>query len=101
MPFLLGSYWDEVRSTVNESVTVRSEERAIYTLSRNLTVQIYIGSSDVDLRTSDVTRKHYSQRVKSTREQVSVRTLDKHRDFRRSGLPTYVGTSDGRDSRRA
>ena len=38
MPFLLGSYWDEVRSAVNESVTVRSEERVIYNLSRNITV---------------------------------------------------------------
>ena len=46
MPFLLGSYLDEVRSAVNESVTVRSEERGIYTPSRNLTVQIYIGSFD-------------------------------------------------------
>ena len=30
-------------SAVNESITVRSEERGIYTLSRNLTVQIYVG----------------------------------------------------------
>ena len=51
MPFLLGSYLDEVRSAVNESVTVRSEERGIYTPSENLTVQIYVGSSDVDLET--------------------------------------------------
>ena len=49
MPFLLGSYLDEVRSVVNESVMVRSEERGIYTLSRNLTVHIYVRSSDVDL----------------------------------------------------
>ena len=61
MPFLLGSCWDEVGSAVNESVTVRSEERAIYTLSRNLIVQIYVGSSDADLRTSGLYRKHYSQ----------------------------------------
>ena len=60
MPFLLGSYWDEVRSAVNESITVRSEERAIYTLSRNLTVQIYVGSSDAYFGTSDVNRKHCS-----------------------------------------
>ena len=39
---------------MNESVTVRSEERGIYTLNRNLTVQIYVGSSDTDLGTSDV-----------------------------------------------
>ena len=56
MPFLLGSYLDEVRSDVNESVTVRSEERGIYTQSRNLTVQIYVGSFDADLGTSDVNR---------------------------------------------
>ena len=67
MPFLLGSYLDEVRSAVNESVTVRSEERGIYTLSRNLTVQIYVESSDADLETSDVNRKHYSHRVRSPR----------------------------------
>ena len=60
MPFLLGSCWDKVRLAVNESVTVRSEERAIYTLSRNLTVQIYIGSSDADLGTSDVNREYCS-----------------------------------------
>ena len=94
MPFLIGSCWDEVRSAVNESVTVRSEEMAIYTLSRNLTVQIYVGSSDADLGTSDVNRKHYSQRVRSLRKQVIVGTLGKCQDFRRSELPTFVGTSD-------
>ena len=60
MPFLLGSYLDEVRSAVNESVTVRSEESGIYTPSRNLTVQIYVGSSDEDLGTSDFNKKHCS-----------------------------------------
>ena len=84
MPFLLGSCWDEVGSAVNESVTVRSEERAIYTLSKNLTVQIYARSSDADLGTSDVNRKHCSHRVRSPHEQVNVRTTDKHRDFRRA-----------------
>ena len=81
MPFLLGSYWDEVRSTVNESVTVRSEERGIYTPSENLTVQIYVGSSDADLGTSDDSRKHCTQRVRSPHVQVSVGTPSKHRDF--------------------
>ena len=96
MPFLLGSCWDKVRSAVNESITVRSEERGIYTLSRNLTIQIYVGSSDTDLRTSDVNRNHCSHRVRSPRMQVNVGTPDKRRDFRRSELPTYVGTSDVR-----
>ena len=54
MPLLLGSCWDEVGSAVNESVTVRSEERAIYTFSRNLTVQIYVGSSEICVGTSNV-----------------------------------------------
>ena len=81
---------------MNESVTVRSEERGIYTLSENLTVQIYIGSSDVDLRTSDVNRKHCSHRVGSPRLQVSVGTPGKHQDFRWSELSTNVGTSDMR-----
>ena len=79
---------------MNESITVRSEERAIYTHSRNLTVQIYVGSSDADLRTSDLNRKHCSHRVRSPHEQVNVGTPDVRRDFRQSGLPTYVRTSD-------
>ena len=80
------SHWDEVRSAVNESITVRSEERAIYTLSRNLTVQIYVGSFDADLGTSDINRKHCSQRVRSPRMQVGVGTPGKRRDFRRAQL---------------
>ena len=91
MPFLLGSCWDKVRLAVNESVTVRSEERSIYTPSEKLTVQIYIGSPDADPGTSDVNRKHCSQRVRSLRVQVSVGTPGKCRDFRRSlGLPMYT-----------
>ena len=81
---------------MNKSITVRSEDRAIYTLSRNLTVQIYVGSSDVDLGTSDLNRKHCSHRVRSPHEQVNVETPNKHRDFRWSRLPTYVETSDMR-----
>ena len=96
MPFLLGSCWDEVRSAVKESVTVRSEERAINTLSRNLTVQFYVGSSDADLGTSDVNRKHCSHRVRSPRVQVNVGTPGKRQDFQRSELLTYVGTFDVR-----
>ena len=96
MPFLLGGCWDEVRSAVNESITVRSEERGIYTPSENLTVQIYVGSSDADLGTSDDNRKDCSHRVRSPCVQVNVRTPGKRRDFRRSKLPTYVGTSDER-----
>ena len=96
MPFLLGSYWDKVGSAVYESITVRSEERAIYTLSKNLTIQIYIGSFDTDLGTFDVNRKHCSHRVRSQHVQLNVGTPDKCRDFRRSGLPTDVGTSDVR-----
>ena len=53
MSFLLGSYLNEVRSAV-ESITVRSEERDIYTLSINLTHQIYVGSFDADLGTSNL-----------------------------------------------
>ena len=71
---------------MNESITVRSEERAIYTLSRNLTVQIYVKSSDADLETFDLNRKHCSRRVKSQHEQVNVGTPDKRRDFRRAQL---------------
>ena len=49
---------------MNKWVMVRSEERDIYTHSRNLTVQIYAGSFDVDLGTSDLNRKQCSRRVK-------------------------------------
>ena len=66
---------------MNESVTVRSEERSIYTPSENLTVQIYVESSDVDLGTFDVNRKHCSHRAESPRVQVSVGTPAKRRDF--------------------
>ena len=72
---------------------VRSEERGIYTPSENLTIQIYVGSFDADLGTFDVNRKHCSHRVRSPRMQVNVETPDKHRDFRRSELLTYVGSS--------
>ena len=89
---LLGRSW----VSVNESMMVRSEERAIYTYSRNLTVQIYVGSSDADLGTSDINRKHCSHRVRSPRVQVNVGTPDKRQDFQWSELPTYVGTSDVR-----
>jgi hypothetical protein len=37
---------------VNEWLTVRREKRVIYTHSRNLIVQIYVGSPDANLRTS-------------------------------------------------
>ena len=75
---------------------VRSEESDIYTPSENLTIQIYVGSFDIDLGTSDVNRKHCSHRVRSSLELVNVRTPGKRRDFRRSELSTYVGTSDVR-----
>ena len=71
---------------MNESVTVRSEERSINTLGENLTVQIYIESSDADLGTSDVNRKHCSQR---SEVRVCKSMLE---------LLTNVGTSDGWNS---
>ena len=77
MPLFLGSCSDEVGSAVNKSVTVRSEERAVYTPSKNLTVRIYVGSSDVDLGTSDINRKHCSHRVRSPCVQVNVGTPSK------------------------
>ena len=60
---------------------VRSEEWGIYTPSANLTVKIYVGSSDVDLGTSDVNRKNCSHRVRSPRVQVNVGTPGKRQDF--------------------
>jgi hypothetical protein len=110
----LGAILAECFSQWNEWAMVRMEETGIYTPRQNLTVQIYIGSSDVDLKTSDVRRKHCSRKVKSPRVQVSVRTSDKRRDFRRSsglstgtdsrsvepsmpGLPAWVRTSDCRE----
>jgi hypothetical protein len=69
---------------------VINEESGIYTPSENLAVQIYVESFDADLGTSDINRKHCSQRVRSLRVQVNVETPGKHRrDFRlTSGLPT-------------
>ena len=84
---------------MNESVTVRSEERGIYTLNRNLTVQIYVGSFDTDLETSDINRKHYSHGVKSQCEQVNIGTLGKRRDFQRAQLRTQLARNRYRDSR--
>ena len=103
-----------------ESIMVRSEERSIYTPRENPTVQIYVGSPDADPGTSDVSRKYYSEWVRSPRVKVSVETPEKRRDFRRAqlnkqpaplmpGLPVWVrsvselpeniGTSDCRNSR--
>ena len=64
------------------------EETGIYTPRQNLTVQIYVGSSDADLGTSDVWRKHCSCEVKVHSRQPT------------SELPTNVGTSDCRNFRR-
>jgi hypothetical protein len=61
---------------MNESVTVRSEESAIYTRGRNLIVQIYVGTANVDLETADVNRKHCSRKVKEHCAKVNVGTSD-------------------------
>ena len=54
-PRMLGGYFGRVFVAMkNEWATVRREERGIYTPRQNLTVQIYVGSSDADLGTSDV-----------------------------------------------
>ena len=90
----MGAVQHEVSQLRNESVMVRSEERSIYTPSENPTVQIYVGSPDADLGTSDVSIKYCSQRVRSPRVKVSVGTPGKRRDFRRSELPANIGTSD-------
>jgi len=91
---MLGSCFGQRLVAVNEWVMVRREERAIYTHSRNLTVQIYVRSSDVDLWTFDLYRKQCSQQGQSHYEQVNVGTPIVHWDFRWLGLPTYVGSSD-------
>ena len=66
---------------MNESITVRSEERAIYTHSRNLTVQIYVRSSDVDLWTFDLYRKQCSKLGQNHYKQVNVGTPSVRQDF--------------------
>ena len=63
--------------------------RSIYTPSENPTIQIYVGSSDADLGTSDDNRKHCSRRS----EVSACKSV--------SELPANVGTSDGRNSRRS
>ena len=67
---------------MNKWVMVRSEERDIYTHSRNLTVQIYAKSFDVDLGTSDLNRKQCSRRQSTGLARIS------------SELPAVAGTSD-------
>ena len=86
---LLSTKW----VAVSESLTVRSEERGIYTPSENPTVQIYVGSSDTDLGTSDYNRKHCTQRVGSQHMQVSVGTPGKRRDFRRAHVNQTASTA--------
>jgi hypothetical protein len=73
---------------MNELVPVRSEESAIYTSSRNLTVQFYVRTADVDLGIAGIYRKHCLCKVKYTARRPT------------SGVLTYVRTSDRRDSRR-
>ena len=68
---------------------VRREERGIYTPSENLTVQIYVGSFNADLETSDVNRKNCSHG-----SEVRACKL-------MSELLANIGTSDGRNSRRS
>ena len=50
----LGTIGTKSWPVMNEWATVRREERGIYTPRQNLIVQIYVGSSDVDLGTSNV-----------------------------------------------
>ena len=77
---------------MNNWFTVRSEERAIYTHSRNLTIQIYVGSSDADIRTFDG-RSHLASKT------LGVGTPDLGWDFRLLGVPTHVGTFDDHSHR--
>ena len=51
---MLENYFGCEQIAMNELVTVRSEERAIYTQGRNPTGQIYVGSFNIDLGTSDL-----------------------------------------------
>ena len=69
---------------------VRNEDRGIYTSSENLTVQMYVGSSDADLGTSDDNRKDCSHRVRSPRVQVNVGTPGKRREFMKSSPLMYA-----------
>jgi hypothetical protein len=83
----LGAILAECLSQWNEWATVRNEERGIYTPRQNLTVQIYVGSSDADLRTSDVWRKQCSHKVKKHCTKDNVGTSDLCRDCWPLGLP--------------
>ena len=74
---------------MNESITVRSEERAIYTLSRNLTVQIYVESSTQISGLPTLTENivHTRSEVRTSKSMLelpaNVRTFDS-RNFRRA-----------------
>jgi hypothetical protein len=77
-------------------MTVRSEERSIYTPSENPTVQIYVGSPDADPGTSDVSKKKlFPKGQKSTGESQCRNSRQT------SGLPTVGTPDDRRDFRRA
>jgi hypothetical protein len=78
---------------MNEWVTVRREERAIYTYSRNLTVQIYVESSDTDRRDFRPFYKTLFMAQSKVINTAKARTLGET-----PGLPTFVETPDDQPS---
>ena len=97
----LGAVLDEGWRAINEWVTVRREERAIYTRRQNLTVQICVRSSDTDHRNFWPFVKHCSRHSQRWSTQLEPKLLAKHRNFWQSGLSTHVGTPDPEPSQGA
>jgi hypothetical protein len=79
---------------MNEWVTVRREERAIYTHSRNPTVQIYVESYDTDRRDFRPFYKTLFMAQSKVINTARAGTLGGT-----SGLSTFVETPDDQPSR--
>ena len=86
-------FWTKL-VTMNEWLTIRRERRAIYTLRQNLIIEIYVESSDADLWTSDLYRKHYRKQGLGHYKHINIESSDDYREFQWSKLPTHVGSSD-------
>ena len=86
---------------MNEWVTVRREERAIYTRRQNLTVQIYVESSDTDYQNFWLYYKNTVHNAVNWANSVIVETPSDCQDFWQPELPASVGTFDRQASQAA
>ena len=87
---MLGSSFGQSQVIMNEWVTVRREERAIYTHRQNLTVRINVGSSDTDCWNLRRLIKTLFIHADSWTSSAGVRTPGGCWDFR---LPSGLSTA--------